>query len=113
MKRNALFLFSVLPLCLLLSLPALALESPGVVLFSPRGTVKKVRQAAARFSEPMVPFGDPRLSDPFEISCPVKGKGRWADDRDRAYDFEEDLPAGIGAEFLMKAGLTILTGKSV
>jgi len=102
MKRNALFLFSVLPLCLLLSIPALALESPGVVLFSPQRTVKKVRQVAARFSEPMVPFGDPRLSDPFEISCPVQGKGRWADDRNWAYDFEEDLPAGIRCEFLLK-----------
>src|SRR3990172_1262480 len=113
MKRNALFLFSVLPLCLLLSIPALALESPGVVLFSPQRTVKKVRQVAARFSEPMVPFGDPRLSDPFEISCPVKGKGRWADDRNWAYDFEEDLPAGIRCEFMLKPGLTTLSGKVV
>src|SRR3990170_291544 len=113
MKRNALLLFSVLPLCLLLSLPALALESPGVVLFSPRGMVKKVRQVEARFSEPMVPFGDPRLSDPFEISCPVQGKGRWADDRNWAYDFEEDLPVGMWCEFLLKSGLTALSGKAV
>ena len=113
MKRNALFLSAILPLCLLLSYNALAQEPPGVEMFSPQGTVKKVRQVAARFSAPMVAFGDPRLSDPFEVSCPVKGKGRWADDRNWAYDFEEDLPAGIRCDFSLKDGLTALSGKAI
>jgi alpha-2-macroglobulin len=34
--------------------------SPEINQFTPQGTVKHVRQASARFSEPMVPFGDPR-----------------------------------------------------
>src|SRR5436309_767455 len=32
---------------------------PHVVHFSPEGTIKKIRQVTARFSEPMVPLGDP------------------------------------------------------
>ena len=113
MKRNALFLSAILSLCLLLSNNAFAQEPPGVEMFSPQGTVKKVRQVAARFSVPMVAFGDPRLSDPFEVSCPVKGKGRWADDRNWAYDFEEDLPAGIRCDFALRDGLTALSGKAI
>lgn len=113
MKRNALILSAVVPLCLLLSCNALAQEPPGVEMFSPQGTVKKVRQVAARFSAPMVAFGDPRLSDPFEVSCTVGGKGRWADDRNWAYDFEEDLPAGIRCDFELRDGLTALSGNAI
>ena len=44
-------------------------------MFSPQGTVKEIRQATVRFSEPMVSFGDPQLADPFDIRCPEKGRG--------------------------------------
>jgi hypothetical protein len=40
-----------------------------VSAFSPQGTVKRVRQAQAHFSVPMVPLGDPRLTDPFDVAC--------------------------------------------
>src|SRR5690348_13747955 len=51
-----------------------------ILSFSPEGTVKDVRQARASFSEPMIAFGDPRGNgDPFDISCPGAGHGRWAD----------------------------------
>ncbi len=43
--------------------------APQVDAFSPQGQAKGVRQAAARFTEPMVAFGDPRLADPFEVRC--------------------------------------------
>jgi len=43
---------------------------------SPSGTVKNVRQFTARFAQPMVAFGDPRLAAPMEVSCPVPGRGR-------------------------------------
>ena len=42
---------------------------PQVSAFSPQGTVKQVRQAQAHFSVPMVPLGDPRLTDPFDVAC--------------------------------------------
>src|SRR5688500_16674388 len=49
--------------------------------FSPQGQAKGVRQVTARFSEPMVAFGDPRLADPFNVQCDgdagrLKGRGR-------------------------------------
>ena len=86
---------------------------PGVAGFSPRGTVKQVRQAAARFSEPMVPLGDPRGSaDPFEVTCPEKGSGRWVDSRQWVYDFDRDLPAGVRCSFRLRTGLQTLAGKA-
>jgi len=82
-----------------------------VELFSPQGEVKGVRQAAARFSEAMVPLGDPRLEPPFDIDCPQPGTGRWADQKNWVYDFERDLPAGVRCAFKVKPGLATLAGK--
>ncbi len=67
---------------------------------SPSGNRERGSQVSVRFSEQVVPFGDPRsLTDPFDIVCPEKGAGRWADGRNWVYDFEKDLPAGIQCEF--------------
>ncbi|MBE0603383.1 MAG: alpha-2-macroglobulin, partial [Deltaproteobacteria bacterium] len=110
------FSLRFLPLLLLLAAsPSFGGEVPSVDIFSPQGTAKKVRQATARFTEAMVPFGDPRLSDPFAVSCTggVKGRGRWADGRNWAYDFEEDLPSGIWCTFTLKPGLKSLSGAPV
>jgi hypothetical protein len=85
-------------------------SAPTVESFNPTGLVKGVRQAAVRFSDPMVPFGDPRVADPFSVSCPVKGKGRWADERNWVYDFDKDLAAGIVARFTLVPGLKSLAG---
>jgi len=79
--------------------------------FSPEGPVKGVRQAVARFSGQMVPFGDLRLSDPFDVACPEKGTGRWVDGRNWSYDFERDLPAGVACTFTLKTKLADLAGK--
>ncbi len=81
--------------------------------FSPQGTVRTVRQARVQFSEPIVPFGDPRAADPFDIACPEKGTGRWADPSNWTYDFERDLPAGVRCEFNLKDSLKSLSGGSI
>src|SRR5438046_10342328 len=87
---------------------------PHVVHFSPEGTIKTIRQWTARFSEPMVPLGDPRpASDVFEIACPEVGTARWVESRDWAYDFARDLPAGVRCTFRLRAGLVTLGGKPV
>src|SRR5512133_2297281 len=91
-----------------------AADPPGVDVFSPQGTVKGVRQVSVRFSEQMVPFGDPRsLSDPFDIACPAPGKSRWADGRNWIYDFNADLPAGVACKFTLKPGLKSLAGATL
>lgn len=79
--------------------------------FSPEGTVKQVRQVTARFSGQMVPFGDLRLTDPFTIDCPEKGKGRWVDGNNWVYDFERDLPAAVRCGFTLKPGLLDAAGQ--
>lgn len=81
--------------------------------FSPEGTVKAVRQVTARFSEPMVSFGDPRQSDPFDVDCPLPGTGRWADHRNWVYDFPRDLPAGVQCSFVLRSDLRSLAGEGV
>jgi hypothetical protein len=87
---------------------------PRVVAFSPQGTIKEVRQVSARFSEAMVPFGDPRpVRDPFAITCPESGSGRWVDSRTWVYDFTRDLPGGVRCTFRLRPGLTTLTRKPV
>ncbi|MCL2102483.1 MAG: hypothetical protein FWH25_00410, partial [Syntrophorhabdaceae bacterium] len=88
-------------------------ETVSVDLFNPEGTARKARQSTARFSEAMVPFGSPSVSDPFDVSCTgnVKGQGRWADSRNWVYDFAEDLPAGVRCVFTLKPDLRSVSGK--
>ena len=103
-------LLRLIPLLLLLCVPARAAE---VLSFSPQGEVKAVRQATARFAAPMVAFGDPRETAPFEVSCPVSGKGRWADEKNWVYDFAAEVPAGLVCEFRLKEGLAALDGRAL
>ncbi|MGH7962197.1 MAG: alpha-2-macroglobulin family protein, partial [Candidatus Binatia bacterium] len=98
--------------------PALGLTAepttPHVAQFTPQGTVKGVRQVSARFSEPMIPLGDPRtVVDPFEITCPEPGTSRWVDSHNWVYDFTRDLPGGLCCTFRLRAGLKSLAGKPV
>jgi len=91
-----------------------AQEGARITQFSPQGTVKKVRQARATFSEAMVPFGDPSAAvDPFIIECSEEGQGRWTDPRNWVYDFKADLPAGVRCGFRLKPGLRSLAGKAL
>ena len=93
--------------------PAFGEDQARVDLFSPQGVVKDIRQVSVRFSEQMAAFGDPRLFDPFDIQCPVKGKGRWADGKNWVYEFDSDLPGGIQCEFKLKPDLKTISGKPV
>src|SRR6185295_13066784 len=96
-------------LALAIGAPLGAQEPARVELFSPQGTVKQVRQVRALFSEPMVPFADPRsATQPFSLKCPEQGTGRWVDSRNWVYDFERDLPAGVRCEFRIQDGLRTL-----
>jgi hypothetical protein len=72
-------------------------QAASVVVVSPRGEVAQVRQVTVRFSEAVVAFGDPRLPDPFAVTCAgttPAGTGRWASDRVWLYDFREPLGPG-------------------
>lgn len=89
-------------------------SAPPTVTFSPQGTIKKVRQVRAGFSQPMVPLGDPRVKQsPFQIDCPEHGMARWIDSRDWSYDFDRDLPAGVRCTFTLVPGLRTLSGATL
>lgn len=110
MKRKILWVF----VWLLMVSAGFAQEGAQIEMFSPQGFVKNVRQVSVRFSEQMVPFGDPRsLSDPFEISCKEKGSSRWADGKNWIFDFDRDIPAGISCEFRLKDEVKTLSGKAI
>jgi uncharacterized protein YfaS (alpha-2-macroglobulin family) len=94
-----------------------ATEAPRVARverFSPLGTAKSVRRATATFSVPMVPLGDPtRARDPFTITCPVAGSGRWVDGRTWVYAFDRDLPAGLRCGFRLRDDVRTLDGATL
>lgn len=91
----------------------LAANAAEVQTFSPQGTAKGVRQAAARFDQPLVALGDPRAADPFDVDCAVAGSGKWLDDRTWVYDFERDLPGALRCRFTLRAGLRDAAGQPV
>ncbi|MBL8380161.1 MAG: alpha-2-macroglobulin [Burkholderiales bacterium] len=78
--------------------------------FSPQGEVRSVRQAAARFSEDMVRFGDPNAAAPFAIECSEPGQGRWIDARNWVFDFARDLPPATRCTFRVKPATRSLSG---
>lgn len=81
--------------------------------FSPTGYAKGVRQATVRFSEAMVPLGEPEQSDPFDIDCEVPGNGRWIDERHWAYDFDYDVPGAVRCDFNLRDDVRTLAGAAV
>src|SRR5271155_4773434 len=94
--------------------PAVASGTRMVTKFSPGGTVKGIRQVTVRFSQPMVPLGDPRASvTPFDIDCAPKGSARWIDSFNWSYDFASDLPAGVRCVFTLHKGLKAPSGQAV
>lgn len=101
------------------SQPAEPIAAPATVRdFSPEGQVKAVRQVTARFSTPMVAFGDPRGEAPFTVDCPdagpaARGAGRWVDGSIWSYDFERDLPGATACRFTLREGLRDLAGRPV
>jgi uncharacterized protein YfaS (alpha-2-macroglobulin family) len=101
----------IIALAAFCSLPLAVLAATSVTSFSPTGTVKGVRQVAARFSGQMVPLGDMRLGDPFKVDCPEEGKGRWIDGQNWSYDFVRDLPGGVACRFTLKDDVRDIDGK--
>lgn len=90
-----------------------AASEPRLIHFSPNGEVTVLRQVVARFSDPMVAFGDPDARAPFTVDCPEKGQARWIDPTTWVYDFEQDLPAGISCALNSIGELKTLGGKPV
>ncbi len=67
--------------------------------FHPQGLSHSPRQVRVVFSEPMIPFGDPRGIEPFEVKCSQLGKGLWEDSRTWIYEFPKQLSSGESCSF--------------
>jgi alpha-2-macroglobulin len=80
---------------------------------SPTGRVDAVSQIEARFSAPMVAFGDPRGPEPFVIECPAPGAAHWVDSATWVYTFAQPVPAGVACRLRVKDGLRTLAGQPV
>ena len=82
---------------------------------SPQGEVAAVRQVTVRFSEAVVPLGDPRLPDPVTLQCtgnPPAGSSRWADEKTWVFDYREALPPGVRCSITLRSGWKPLTAAS-
>lgn len=83
---------------LLIALASIDANAASVVSVAPQGEVAQVRQVTVKFSDGVIPFGDPRLPDPFAVACRgdvPAGSGRWANDRTWLYDFRDALGPGV------------------
>ncbi|MSQ68569.1 MAG: alpha-2-macroglobulin [Gammaproteobacteria bacterium] len=90
-----------------------AAAPPRVAIFTPSGSAKAPPAVHARFSAPMVAFGEPRLPAPFSHDCPVTGHARWLDSRNWVFDFDPIPPAGLRCRFVLSPGLQSVSGAAV
>jgi alpha-2-macroglobulin len=80
---------------------------------SPSGVAPEVRQISVRFSEAVVPLGDPRLPAPFTLSCGAStpaGDARWLNAAQWVFDLREPLAAGSNCVLLPTPGWKPLVG---
>lgn len=82
---------------------------------TPQGEVARVRQVVARFDEAAVRFGDAGAAAPLGLSCSdaqaAKGSGRWVNEKQWVFDFENDLPPGVRCTVSRAPGFTTPGGQ--
>ncbi len=92
---------------------ALSDNAPRVVLAQAGVEAGGIARYTVRFSQPMVPLGDPRAPAPMDVTCSVGGAGRWVDQQSWVYDFANVLPGGTTCTFKTREGLKSLAGFAV
>ena len=92
---------------------ALSDNAPRVILAQPGVSNGGIARFTMRFSQPMVPLGDPRAAAPAEVQCAVAGEGRWVDQQTWVHEFTNALPGGTTCTFKTRAGLKSLGGYAV
>ncbi|MBE2261483.1 MAG: alpha-2-macroglobulin, partial [Burkholderiaceae bacterium] len=99
------------------ALATAAVPSPAfqVSQLSPRGEVAQVRQVVVRFDEAAVRLGDAAAPAPFTLQCSdpqaAAGSGRWQNERQWVFQFNNDLPPGVRCSLQARAGLASLSGQ--
>lgn len=104
-------------LCLLIvPMAADSSSSPQVTLAVPGGSAWRsgtINRFTLRFSDPMVPLGDPRATPAAVSDCPVASTGRWVDQQTFVLDFEKPLPGGVSCAVTLRDDLATLRGVRV
>lgn len=105
----------ILPLAALLAaaggdtVPQVTLATPGSS-GTGDGTITRF---TLRFSEDMVPLGDPRARAPATDDCKLPATGRWVDTRTWVLEFEKPLPGGKLCHVTLRPGLVTARGVAV
>jgi uncharacterized protein YfaS (alpha-2-macroglobulin family) len=69
-----------------------------------------IERFTLRFSEAMVPLGDPRATPAATSDCPVPATGRWVDQQTFVLDFDHALPGGVSCAVNLRDDLSTLRG---
>jgi uncharacterized protein YfaS (alpha-2-macroglobulin family) len=88
-------------------------NSPQIEMATPGIGDGSIERFTVRFTEAMVPLGDPRAEGPFDVTCPVAGEGRWVDQQTFVHEFANPLPGGLTCSFKLKPKLKSLAGYAV
>ncbi|PKP87881.1 MAG: alpha-2-macroglobulin [Alphaproteobacteria bacterium HGW-Alphaproteobacteria-17] len=106
----------IVPLGLAMAATATADTVPQVTLATPGssgtgdGTITRF---TLRFSEDMVPLGDPRAAAPATNDCKLPATGRWVDTRTWVLEFDKPLPGGLRCHVELRNGLKTARGITV
>ncbi len=88
-------------------------SSPQVVLATPGMGDGAIERYTVRFSQPMVPLGDPRAASPIKVECVVGGEGRWVDQQTYVWEFASPLPGGTTCKIALAEKLKSVAGYAV
>ena len=108
----------VLPVMLVASIAAHSDSPPQVTLATPgsagsAGGSGAIERFTLRFSESMVPLGDPRVLPAATSDCPVPANGRWVDPQTFVLDYDRAVPGGTTCKITLREGLSTLAGAKV
>jgi uncharacterized protein YfaS (alpha-2-macroglobulin family) len=114
-RRGAVLAGGVLAIAAIAGMPQA--RAARLLAATPEGEIARVRQVVLKFSDPMVPLGDPQAAAPAAVSCTdkseAKGTGRWQNERTWSFDFERELPAGVRCATTLRKDLRDAAGKPV
>ncbi|MDF2493776.1 Ig-like domain-containing alpha-2-macroglobulin family protein [Sphingomonas sp.] len=85
-------------------------NSPRVTMATPGGSGGTIDRFTIRFSQAMVPLGDPRAPTPLSVTCSINGEGRWVDQQTYVWEFASPLPGGTSCELKTREGLKSVSG---
>ena len=92
-------------------------DTPPQVVLATAGTAGAssgaVDRYTLRFSEVMVPLGDPRAKPAATSDCPGSQGSRWADPQTFVIEFARPLPGGMTCTVTLRPGLATLRGARV